>query len=182
MFIDEAKHIYIVMPMYNLIGYCGNYSDASGISWSFKRDEIPPYNADLNINISQSLKYKASLIGKTVDAADRNSFVKNTKIVFVIKYLSNFWRSLEMPLINCKIHIELIWYENCILSSAENSAKFKITNAKLHVPIVTLSTKDNINLTKQLSDEFKRSGKRLEQIWDNSCESNRKRKKLTASL
>ena len=168
--------------MYNLIGYCGNYSDASGILWPFKRDEIPPYNADLNINISQSLKYKASLVGKTVDAADRNSFVKNTKIVFVITYLSNFWRSLEMPLINCKIYIELIWYENCILSSAENSAKFKITNAKLHVPIVTLSTKDNINLTKQLSDEFKRSGKRLEQIWDNSCESNRKRKKLTASL
>ena len=79
------------------------------------------------------------------------------KIIVPLKYLSNFWRSLEMPLINCKIHLELNWIEDCILSSAGNSAKFKITDAKLHVPIVTLSTKDNVNLTKQLSDGFKRS-------------------------
>ena len=62
-----------------------------------------------------------------------------------------------MPLINCKIHLELEWIEDCILSSAGDSAKFKITDAKLHVPIVTLSTKDNVNLTKQLSNGFKRS-------------------------
>ena len=62
-----------------------------------------------------------------------------------------------MPLINCKIHLELNWIEDCILSSAGDSAKFKITDAKLHVPIVTLSTKDNVNLTKQLSNGFKRS-------------------------
>ena len=62
-----------------------------------------------------------------------------------------------MPLINCKIHLELNWIEDCILSSAGDSAKFKITDAKLHVPIVTLSTKGNINLTKQLSNGFKRS-------------------------
>ena len=55
-----------------------------------------------------------------------------------------------MPLINCKIHLELNWIEDCILSSAGDSEKFKITDAKLHVPIVTLSTKDNVNLTKQL--------------------------------
>ena len=79
------------------------------------------------------------------------------KIIVPLKYLSNFWRSLEMPLINSKIHLELNWIEDCILSSAGNSAKFKITDAKLHVPIVTLSTKDNVNLTKQLSDGFKRS-------------------------
>ena len=53
-----------------------------------------------------------------------------------------------MPLINCKIHLELNWIEDCILPSA----KLKIANAKLHVPIVTLSTKDNVNLTEQLSD------------------------------
>ena len=61
-----------------------------------------------------------------------------------------------MPLINCKIRLELNWIEDCILSSAGNSAKFKITDAKLKVLIVTLSTKDNINLTKQLSNGFKR--------------------------
>ena len=62
-----------------------------------------------------------------------------------------------MPLINCKIHLELTWIEDCILSSAADSAEFKIMDAKIHVPIVTLSTKDNVNLTKQLSDWFKRS-------------------------
>ena len=61
-----------------------------------------------------------------------------------------------MPLINCKIHLELNWIEDCILSSAGNCTRFKTTDAKLHVLIVTLSTKDNINLTKQLSNGFKR--------------------------
>ena len=62
-----------------------------------------------------------------------------------------------MPLINCKIDLELNWIEDYISSSAGDSAKFKIADAKLHIPIVTLSTKDKVNLTKQLSDEFKRS-------------------------
>ena len=62
-----------------------------------------------------------------------------------------------MPLINCKIDLELNWIEDYISSSAGDSAKFKIADAKLHVPIVTLSTKDKVNLTKLLSDEFKRS-------------------------
>ena len=57
-----------------------------------------------------------------------------------------------MSLINCKIHLEPNWIEDCILSSAGDSAKFEITDAKLHVPIVTLSTKNSVNLTKQLSE------------------------------
>ena len=60
-------------------------------------------------------------------------------------------------LTNCKVHLELNWIEDCILSSAENSAKFEITDAKLHVLIVILSTKDSANLTKQLNEGFKRS-------------------------
>ena len=62
-----------------------------------------------------------------------------------------------MPLINCKVYLELNWIEDCILSSAGDSAKFAITDAKLHVPIVTLSTKDSANLAKQLNERFKRS-------------------------
>ena len=69
----------------------------------------------------------------------------------------NFWRSLEIPLINCKVHLELNWIEECILPSAGDSAKFEITDAKLHFPIVTLSTTDSVNLTKQLNEGFKRS-------------------------
>ena len=106
---------------------------------------------------SESFKYKAALVGKTKKFADQKSSVKDTKIVVSLKHLSNFWRSLEMPLINFKVHLELNWIEDCILSSAADSAKFEITDAKLHVPIVTLSTKDSVNLTKQLSEGFKRS-------------------------
>ena len=57
-----------------------------------------------------------------------------------------------MPLINCKVHLELNWIEDCVLSSTGDSAKCKITDAKLHVPRVTLSTKSNVNLTKQVID------------------------------
>ena len=60
-----------------------------------------------------------------------------------------------MPLINCKIYLELNWIENCILSSAGDSAKFTVTDTKLHVPIVTLPTKDRKNLAKQLNVGFK---------------------------
>ena len=112
----------------------------------------------MTIDNSQSFKYKAALLGKTANAVNNtNSSVKEAKIVVPLKYLSNFWRSLEMPLINCKVYLELNWIEDCILSSAGDSAKFAITDAKLHVPIVTLSTKDSANLAKQLNEGFKRS-------------------------
>ena len=77
----------------------------------------------MTVDNSQSFKYKASLVEKIKDYANPNSFVKNTKIVVSLKYLGNFWRLLEMPLINCKVHLELNWIEDCILSSTGNSAK-----------------------------------------------------------
>ena len=80
--------------------------------------------------------------------------------------MSNFWRSLEMPLINCKVELSLKWIENCVLTSAAigananatgaDSATFKITDAKLYVPVVTLSAEDNVKLVKQLNEGFKR--------------------------
>ena len=63
-FVDEANHIYIVMPMYSFIEYSDNYSDTSGSLWQFKRDEVPANNGDLAIDNSQSFKYKAGLVGK----------------------------------------------------------------------------------------------------------------------
>ena len=146
------------MPMYNLIEYSDNYSDTSGSLWQFKRDEVPDNKADLTINNSQSFKYKASLLGKTADTVpNTNISVKYAKIVVPLKCLSNFWRSLEMPLIDCKVYLELNWIEECILSNEGDTAKFAITDAKLHVPIVTLSTKGSASLEKQLNDRFKRS-------------------------
>ena len=67
-FVDEANHIYIAMPIYNLVEYSDNYSGTSGSLWQFKRDEVLANNADLSIDNSQSFKYKATLIRKTADA------------------------------------------------------------------------------------------------------------------
>ena len=94
-FIDEANHIYIAMPMYNLIEYSDNYSDTSGSLWRFKRVEPPVDNANLAVDNnalnSQSFKYKAALVGKTADAVnDTNTSLNNTKIIVPLKYLSNY--------------------------------------------------------------------------------------------
>ena len=120
MFAEEANHNYIAMLMYNLIEYSDNYSDTSRSLWQFKRDEVPANNADLIINNSKAFKYKAALLGKTAYHNDGKSSVKYAKIVVPLKYLSNFWRSLEMPLINCKVYLELNWIEECILETLQN--------------------------------------------------------------
>ena len=137
-FIDDTDFINITMPTYNLIEYSDNYSDTSGSLWHFKRDEITN-NADVSNDNAPSLKYKANLIGNTENNGTKNG----VKIAVPLKYLSNFWRSLEMPLINCKVELSLI-------------ATFRITDAKLYVPIVTLSIEDNSKLTKLLNEGFKR--------------------------
>ena len=97
-FVDDADFINITMPMYNLIEYSDNYSDTSRSLWNFKRDEIER-DVDLTINDASSFKYKANLIGNT-NANGANRKKENVKIAIPLKYLSNFWRSLEMPLIN----------------------------------------------------------------------------------
>ena len=106
----------------------------------FKRDEIEENN-NLTVDNSSSFKYKSNIIGNLSQAGTRN----NVKIVIPPKYLSNFLRSLEMPLINCKVELSLKWYENCILSSAGDNATFTITDTKPYIPIVTLSAEDNAN-------------------------------------
>ena len=98
--------------------------------------------------------YKSKLISGT----DNNN-VNNVKLVVPLKYISSFFRSLEILLVNCKTDLELTWHKHCMISSADADAgqvvSFMITNTKLYVPVVTLSTKDNNNLTKQLNDGFK---------------------------
>ena len=150
-FIDEATHINITMPMYNLIEYSGNYSSTSASLWHFRSDEIIE-NADVtNVDNVPSFKHKASVIGDTGNKRRKNGI----KIAVPLKYLSSFWRSLEMPLINCKVELSLKWYERC-LRTAATTATFKITDEKLYVPIVTLSIEDNSRLTKLLNEGFKR--------------------------
>ena len=153
--VEKAEDLDIVMPMYNLLEYSDNYQDSTGSLYQFKRDEPPDDNADVANNTS-SLVYKSKLISGTDD-----NNVNNVKLVVHLKYISSFFRSLEMPLVNCKIDLELTWHKDCMVSSANAAAgqvvSFMITNTKLYVPVVTLSTEDNTNLTKQLSEGFKRS-------------------------
>ena len=140
------------MPIYNLIEYSDNYSDTSGSLWESKRDEIGG-EVDLTVdaqhipNNSSSFKYKSSFI------TNRNG----VKIAVPLKYLSNFWRSLEMPLINCKVELSLKWIENCVLTSAAIGANATggdnfITVAKVYVSIVTLSAEDNVKLSKFIGE------------------------------
>ena len=84
----------------------------------------------------------------TVAGGHDHRLKTNAEIFVPLKYLSNFFRSLKMPLINCKIHLELNWTKYCVMSTIAGAATFQMTSAKLYVPIVTLSTKDNVNLTK----------------------------------
>ena len=153
--VEKAEHLDIVMPMYNLLEYFDNYQDSTGSLYQFKRDEPPDDNANV-ANNTTSLVYKSKLISET----DNNN-VNNVKLVVPLKYVSNFFRSLDMPLVNCKIDLELTWHKDCMIASANAAANqvvsFMITNTKLYVPFVTLSTKDNTNLTKQLNEGFKRT-------------------------
>ena len=149
-YVDNTENLDIIMLMYNLIEYGNNYSETSGSLWQFKRNEFYINNAENPANVTTvnwaSFKYKSSFY-KTLTDTDNGVF-KNVKIVVPLKYLSNFWRSLEIPLINCKSHLELNWTKNCVMSNIAGNTRFKITNTRFYILIVALSTKDNVNLAK----------------------------------
>ena len=138
--IDNCQDIVIVMPMYNLIEYSDNYAKTSGSLWQYYRDK-PNYN----IADSKSFKSKIKLTGKT----PINGNEKDVKIMVPLKYLSNFWRTLEMPLITCEVSLFLTWPPTCVITNSTGQGKFKITDTNLYVPVVTLSTKDNEKLLQQ---------------------------------
>ena len=100
----------------------------------------------------KSFKSKIRITGKSPTADD----VKDVKISVPLKYLRNIWRTFKMPLINCEINLILTWSENFVVSSATGASKFAITDTKLYVPVVTLSTQDSIKLLKQLESGIKK--------------------------
>ena len=110
----------------------------SGSLWQYYRDD-----PDDNITQSESLKYKIEITEKF--PADVNT--KDVEIEVPLEYLSNFWRTLEMPLIDCEVNLILTWYKDCGISSATDKIqnRYKTTDTKLYVPVVTLSTQDNEN-------------------------------------
>ena len=115
-FIDNAEDLDVVMPMYNLLEYSKNYSKTTESFCNYFRDE-PNSGANNNINYSikdsKCLNYKASIIGKL----EGNKTEKESEIVVPLKYLSTFWRILDIPLINSEINLILTWSGICVLTS-----------------------------------------------------------------
>ena len=144
--IDDAKDIDIVMSMYKLIEYSDNYSKTSGRLWQYCKD-IPAVDySNAIVNFADSFNLKVKMTGQTGDGG-----TKNVEIMVPLRCLSNLWRTLEIPLINCDINLILTWSTNCVIvptNVANRNAAFEITDAKLYVPVVTLST--------QLKSGFKR--------------------------
>ena len=159
--VDTAENLDIVMPMYNLIEYSDNYQDSSATLYQYKRDESPEDNATANLTAinSSSFKYKIKLLGNVTEVAGNAAGVRklNVKVVVPLRYLSNFFRSLEMPLINCKIKLNLTWKKECVLSTVAGDAVFIINDTKLYVPVVTFSKGDNKDFIEQQNKGFQRS-------------------------
>ena len=109
------------MPMYNLTEYSDNYSK-TGSLWQYYKDE-----PNDKIEDSESFKSHVKITGKT--PADRNT--KDIEIIVPLKYLSNFWRPLEMPSINCEVNLILTWSRDCVITNSTSAGKFTITETKL---------------------------------------------------
>ena len=145
------------MPMCNLIEYSDNYSNISESLWQYYRDEVPLNNDDVVTSFpgnsaSFELKYKIT------DETEYDG-TKYVETMVPLKYLKNFLRTLEIPLIDCKIKLFLTWSANRVIynTAANQATTFDITDTKLFVPIVTLSTQDNPKLLHQLNSGFKRT-------------------------
>ena len=174
-FIDNAEDLDVVMSMYNLIEYSKNYSKTTGSFWNYYRNErnTDLGGADNSINYSikdsKSFDYKTSITGKI----EGNNTKNEAEIVVPLKYLSNFWRTVDIPLINCEVSLALTRTENCVITNkayrkadAETAvvridnpinAAFQIRDTNLYVPVVTLSTENDKKLLEKLRTRFKRT-------------------------
>ena len=117
--------------MYNLTEYGDNYAKTTGCLWQYFRDE-----PDDNLEDSESFKSKIKITEKT--PVDDNK--KDVEIMVPLKYLSTFWRTLERPLINCVVNLSLTWSSTCVITDPTGVGRIAITDTKLYVPVVTLST------------------------------------------
>ena len=190
--IGNAEDLDVVMAMYNLIEYRKSYKKTTGSLRNYYSDELSDDtndNNNLNKNVinSESFKYKTNITGFTYNVGARITNVegneinnpaydanksgkKEVDIAVPLKYLSNFWRALDIRLINCEVSLILTWSRECVITSMEKrvitntrrdtsptSATFQITDTKLYVPVVTSSTEDDNNFLEQLKSRFKRT-------------------------
>ena len=175
--------MYAIMPMYNLLEYSKNYRKTIGSLYNYYRDELTNDNnnnfASRNVVNSNAFKYKNKIIGNTYDNAanadgyDANKEATQTiELAIPLKYLGNFWRALNMPLISCEVSLELKWNKTCVITSLEQRAidennppnrdgaptgsTLTINDCKLYIPVVTLSKDDEIKLLTNLKSGFTR--------------------------
>ena len=184
--IENADDLDIVIPMYNLLEYSKNYRKTIGSLYNYYRGELSDDADDNNFdNIkvvkSNTFKYKNKIIGNTYDVdagvqgydVNKNG-TQEVELAISLKYLGNFWRALNIPLISCEVSLELKWDKNCVITSLEQrdigggnrdnaptGATLDINDCKLYVPTVTLSKDDEIKLFTNLKRGFKR-----EIIWN----------------
>ena len=194
--IEDADDLDIVMPMYNLLEYSKNYRKTIGSLYNYYGDGLTndQNNNFANINVINlsPFQYKNKLLNNKynvdstrVPAGGGNRVLNpnypanlsgtlNVILAIPLKYLGNFWRALNIPLISCEVYLELKWYKNCIITSqqigvnldggntaAPAGATLAINDVKLYVPVVTLSKDDEIKLLTNLKSGFKR-----EIIWN----------------
>ena len=182
--IEDADDLDVVMPMYNLLEYSKNYRKTIGLLYNYYRDEltndnIPANNVFNNIRVVDlnTFKYKNKIIGNVAAGAAGYDANKNgtqtIELVIPLKYLGNFGRALNIPLISCEVSLELKWNKNCIIPSLERraidennppnrdgaptGATLAINDCKLYIPVVTLSKDDEIILLTNLKSGFTRA-------------------------
>ena len=184
--IEDADDLDIVMSMYNLLEYSKNYRKTIGSLYNYYRDELSDDADDNNFdNIkvinSNTFKYKNKITCNTYNLnagalsydVNKNG-TQEVELAIPLKYLGNFWRALNIPLISCEVSLEVKWDKNCIITSLEQrdigggnrdnaptGATLAINDCKLYVPAVTLSKDDEIKLLTNLKSGFKR-----EIIWN----------------
>ena len=163
--IEDADDLDIVMSMYNLLGYSKNYRKTIGSLYNYYRDKLSDDADDNNFdNIkivnSNPFKYKNKIIGNTYNVnagAQGYDVTKNgtqeVELAIPLKYLGNFWRALNIPLVSCEVSLELKWDKNCVITSSEQrdigggnrdnsptGATLAINDCKLYVPAVITSS------------------------------------------
>ena len=190
--IEDSDDLDIVMPMYNLLEYSKYYRKTIGSLYNYYRDELND-DADLtdhaNNNVVSSEAFKYKVIDNTYNTnstndlppaggarsanpnydSNRSGKTEEIKLAIPLKYLGNFWRALNMPLISCEVSLELKWNKNCVITSeqlgqnvdggitaAPTGATLAINDCKLYIPVVTLSKDDEIKLLTNLKSGFTR--------------------------
>ena len=157
--IDNAKYIVVIMLIYDIMEYSNIYSKTSGSLWQYYSDELALTNLAAIANFHGADNSASCKLKQKITSLIGDNGTKNVKTMVPLKYLSNFWRTLEMQLISCEINLILTWSDKCVLSNDINATTFAITDTKLNVPVVvvTLSTQDNPKLFEQLRPGFKRT-------------------------